>query len=355
MKYDPAVIKTAATPSGWQEMVNPFQTPERRKAIWQLVNTIPPLFLMYYAMYRSLSFSYWLTLLLAFPTAGFVIRTFIIQHDCGHGSFFSSARSNDIVGTICSFFTIIPYHQWRHEHAVHHATSGNLSRRGVGDVNTITVSEYLARSRWQRFCYAAYRHPLVMFIIGPIYVFGIASRFVGPHSGAREARSVRLTNLAILAQVVGWSMIIGWRALAIIYIPTFIISGSIGIWLFYVQHQFEQSYWRDSAEWDYATSALHGSSYYKLPAVLQWFTGNIGFHHIHHLSPRIANYNLQRCHEATPLFREVTTFGIIHSIRCATLRLWDDERRKMVGFDYLKTIKQKVAAGQASQMPGTVE
>lgn len=339
MKLDPQVMKTAPPPPRWQEMTLPFQSPAKGKAIWQLINSVVPLFVMYFAMYVSLSYSYLLTLLLAFPAAGFIIRTFIIQHDCGHGSFFASSRANDFVGTICSFISVIPYHQWRHEHSIHHATSGNLSRRGIGDVNTITVKEYLARSRWEKFCYAAYRNPFVMFVLGPIYVFGIASRFVGPNSGRREARSVYLTNLAILIQIVGWSMVIGWRSVALIYIPVFIISGGAGIWLFYVQHQFEQSYWRESSEWDYATSALHGSSYYKLPAILQWFTGNIGFHHIHHLSPRIPNYMLQRCHDETPLFRNVTTFGIIRSLRCASLRLWDEERRRMVGFDYLKSLK----------------
>ena len=332
-------MKATPPPPSWQEMVSPFQSPATGRAIWQLVNTIIPLFLMYYAMYRSLSYSYWLTLLLAFPTAGFIVRNFIIQHDCGHGSFFSSTRANDIVGTLCSFISVIPYYQWRHQHSIHHATSGNLSRRGIGDVDTITVREYLALSRWKKFCYAAYRNPVVMFLLGPIYVFGLASRFVDSKAGRREAGSVHLTNLAILTQIVGWSMVIGWKSLALIYVPTFIISGSLGIWLFYVQHQFEHSYWRDSSEWDYATSALYGSSYYKLPAILQWFTGNIGFHHIHHLSPRVPNYNLQRCHEETPLFRNVTTFGILRSLQCASLRLWDEERRQMVGFDHLKSLK----------------
>lgn len=344
MKHDSTVIRPVNPPARWQDMVLPFQVPATGRAVWQLVNTLVPLMFLYYAMYRSLAYSYWLTLLLAIPTAGLIVRTFIIQHDCGHGSFLQSTRANDIIGTICSFISIVPYYQWRHEHSIHHATSGNLSRRGVGDVSTITVKEYLALSRWGRFSYAVYRNPLVMFLIGPIYVFALSARFIGNSSGRREKRSVHLTNLAILVQVVGWSMTIGWSALALIYVPTFIISGGVGIWLFYVQHQFETTYWKDSTDWDYATSALHGSSYYKLPAILQWFTGNIGFHHIHHLSPKVPNYNLQRCHDETPHFRNVTTFGIFQSFRCASLRLWDEESNRMVGFDYLRSLKGVDAA-----------
>lgn len=339
MKYDSKVIKSTTPPPRWQDLVKPFQTPETVRGIWQIVNTIVPLFLIYYAMYRSLSYSYWLTLLLALPTAGLYVRTFIIQHDCGHGSFFSSPKANDIVGTFCSFFSIIPYYQWRHEHAIHHATSGDLSRRGVGDINTLTVKEYLAATPWQRFYYGIYRHPLVFTLIGPTYVFGIFSRFVGKNSGAREKRNVYLTNLVLLAQLVGWSMAIGFKAVAMIWLPVFLIGGGTGVWLFYVQHQYENSYWRTTREWDYATSALQGSSYYRLPRLLQWFTGNIGFHHIHHLSPKIPNYKLQECHDQTPLFQQVNTFGIIESLKCARLRLWDEENRRMVGFDHLKTLK----------------
>ncbi|MFN7828729.1 MAG: fatty acid desaturase [Acidobacteriota bacterium] len=339
MKYDSNVIKSTEPPPRWQDLVKPYQKSDNLRSIWQLVNTIIPLFVMYYAMYRSLSYSYWLTLLLALPTAGLHIRTFIFQHDCGHGSFFSSSKANDIVGTICGFISIIPYYQWRHEHAIHHATSGDLSRRGIGDVNTLTVKEYLALSKWKRFLYAAYRNPIIMFLIGPIFVFGLASRFVGKNSGKREARNVYLTNAGILAQIVGWSMVIGLKSVVLLYLPTFVISGGVGIWLFYVQHQFDHSYWRQTSEWDYATSALQGSSYYRLPRLLQWFTGNIGFHHIHHLSPKVPNYRLQKCHEATPLFQNVTTFGILESFKCAPLRLWDEEHRRMVGFDYVRSIQ----------------
>lgn len=337
MKYDSNVIKSTTPQPRWQDLVRQFQTPDTLQGIWQVLNTIIPFFAMFYLMYRSMSYSYWLTLLIALPTAGFSVRTFIIQHDCGHGSFFSSSKANDLVGTFCGFLSIIPYYQWRHEHAIHHATSGDLSRRGIGDVNMVTVDEYLAMTRWQRIYYGIYRNPLVMTLIGPTYIFGLASRFVGKHSGAREKRNVYLTNVVILGQIIVWSMLIGFKTFMMIWAPVFLIAGAVGIWLFYVQHQYEGTYWKRTEEWDYATSALQGSSYYKLPRILQWFTGNIGFHHIHHLSPKIPNYKLQRCHEQTPLFQNVKTFGIRESFKSASLRLWDEENQRMVGFDHLRS------------------
>ena len=338
MKYDSTVIKSTTPPPRWQDLVKPYQTPETLKSVWQVVNTVIPLFLMFYVMYRGMSYSYWLTLLLAIPTAGLMVRLFIIQHDCGHGSFFKSSKANDLVGTFCAFLTGIPYFQWRHEHAIHHATSGDLQRRGVGDVNTLTVNEYLALPPLKRFEYAFYHHPLVMLLIGPTYVFGLCSRFVGKHSGKRERNNVYLTNAVILAQIVGWSWLIGFKTFMLLWGPVFIIAGVAGVWLFYVQHQYENTYWRNTKEWDYATAAVQGSSFYHLPRILQWFTGNIGYHHIHHLSPKIPNYKLQRCHEETPMFQTAVELTFRESLKCASLRLWDEEHRKMVGFAYLKTL-----------------
>lgn len=337
MKYDASVLKSTVPPPRWQDLVKPYQQADNRRAVWQVINTILPLGVTYYLMYRSLSWHYGATILLTLVAAGLSIRTFIIQHDCGHGSFFSSQKANDLVGTFCGFLSLIPYYQWRHEHAIHHATSGNLARRGVGDVTTLTVHEYLALSRWQRLVYAVYRQPLVMLLIGPTFIFGIMSRVVGPHSGRREKLNVHLTTGMVLAQLVGWSWLIGWQTVLLLWAPVFLIAGAVGIWLFYVQHQYDNTYWRAPEEWDYSPSALEGSSYYRLPRLLQWFTGNIGFHHIHHLSPRIPNYRLEECHVQTPHFQKVTTFGIWESLRCARLRLWDEENRRMVGFDYARS------------------
>lgn len=336
MKFDSSVIKSTAAVPHWQDLVKKYQFPDRWQSIWQIINSFVPFFLLYYLMYRSLSFSYGLVLLLALPAAGLLMRIFIIQHDCGHGSFFRSSRASEVVGTICGVLTLTPYHQWRHEHAIHHASSGDLDRRGVGDVTTLTVKEYLALSRWGRFRYRFYRHPITLFVIGPVYIFMLKHRFVGPASRRRERNSVYLTNALMLAVFLALGLTIGFKNFVLIWLPVQLISGVMGVWLFYVQHQYEDTYWRSGDEWDYATAAVMGSSYYKLPRVLQWFSGNIGFHHIHHLSPKIPNYKLQRCHEETPLFQSSTVLRFRESLKSLSLRLWDEERQRLIGFQHLK-------------------
>ncbi len=336
MKFDSSVIKSTAAVPHWQDLVKKYQFPDLWQSIWQLINSFVPFFLLYYLMYRSLSLSYGLVLLLALPTAGLLMRIFIIQHDCGHGSFFKSSRANEVVGTICGVLTLTPYHQWRHEHAIHHATSGDLDRRGVGDVNTLTVKEYLALSRWGRFRYRFYRHPFTLLVIGPQYIFMLRHRFVGPTSRRRERNSVYLTNALLLAVILTLGLTIGFKNFFLIWLPVQVIAGAIGVWLFYVQHQYEDTYWRSADDWDYTTAAVMGSSYYKLPRVFQWFSGNIGFHHIHHLSPKIPNYKLQQCHEETPLFQSSTVLRFRESLKSLSLRLWDEERQTMIGFRHLK-------------------
>jgi omega-6 fatty acid desaturase (delta-12 desaturase) len=313
-------------------MVAPYQRPHKWRSVWEVVNSFVPFFVCWYLTYRSLEVSYWLALALAFPTGGFLIRIFIILHDCGHGSFFKSQRANDWVGVAAGILTLTPYFQWRHDHAIHHAGSGDLDRRGVGDVWTLTVREYQALPKRRQFSYRLYRHPLVMFIVFPTLLFAFAHRKVARTSGPRERRSVHLTNLAILAIVLGLSWLIGWQALLLVHLPVLVISSTAGVWLFYVQHQFEDTYWESHPDWKYAAAALQGSSYYKLPKVLQWFTGNIGLHHIHHLSPKIPNYNLQQCYEANPLMRQVTVVTFWESLKTMTLKLWDEERGMLVGF-----------------------
>ncbi|MEO8353687.1 MAG: fatty acid desaturase, partial [Chthoniobacteraceae bacterium] len=287
------VLTTGEVPVGaaaWKQVVARYQQPSRWRAVWQLVNTLVPYAALWYLMYVFVAVSYWLVVPLAILAGGFMVRLFIIHHDCGHGSFFKSRRANDIWGFIIGVLTFTPYQHWRWEHATHHATSGDLDRRGVGDIWTLTVQEYLASSRWKRFAYRLARHPAVLFVIAPLYLFLIKHRLPEAKAGWRERLSVYWTNLAIVAMAVGLSLVFGLKAYLVIQLTAMMVAGSAGVWLFYVQHQFEGVYWERHREWDYLAAALQGSSFYKLPKILQWFSGNIGFHHIHHLSSRIPNY-----------------------------------------------------------------
>jgi omega-6 fatty acid desaturase (delta-12 desaturase) len=322
-------------------MVAKYQNPSVQRSLWQVANTLLPYFVLLYLMYLSLSYSYWLTLLLAIPAGGLMTRIFIIFHDCGHGSFFKVQRANNILGTICGLLVFTPYYQWRFEHAIHHATSGDLDRRGTGDIVTLTVAEYLQLSRWGRFKYRLYRSPIVLLGFGPWFTFLISQRFTNPISKKRERFSVYFTNVFILAVLSVAAMTIGVQAYLMIQLPVAFVGGLGGIWMFYIQHQFEGTYWERHEEWDYATAAIRGSSYFKLPKVLQWFTGNIGFHHIHHLSSRIPNYALQRCMEENPEFQDVTTITLWSSFKSLRLNLWDEEQRQLVSFSHLKTLQRQ--------------
>ncbi len=324
--------------SSWRQAVARYQHADRRRSVWQVVNTLVPFFVLWYLMYRSLEVSYWLTLALSILAAGFLMRVFIIFHDCGHGSFFKSRRANDVVGFATGILTFTPYYQWRHDHAVHHATAGDLDERGVGDVWTLTVQEYLEAPRWKRMGYRLFRHPLVMLGFGPFFVFVISQRFARKGAAKRERHSVYWTNLALLVILVLMGLTIGIRSFVLVHLPIIIIAGAVGVWMFYVQHQFEGVYWERHNNWDYATAALKGSSFYRLPRVLQWFTGNIGFHHIHHLGPRIPNYYLETCYRENPMFQEVKPITLLSSLKSLRLRLWDEEGHRMVGFGYLKTV-----------------
>src|SRR3989440_10704047 len=340
-----------ARPTGipsWREIVSRYQTPAIGPSLWQIVNTLVPYALLWYLMYRSLAISYWITLPLAILAGGFLVRIFIITHDCGHGSFFKSSKANDVLGFIAGVLTFTPYYHWRWEHSLHHHTAGALDRRGVGDIWTLTVQEYLESSRWKRFAYRLARNPFVLFVLAPFFLFFIKQRFPSAVAGPRERSSVAWTNVGVLALTTVMSLIFGFKAYVILQLVILLVAGSAGVWLFYVQHQFEGVYWERSADWDYGIAALQGSSFYKLPKVLQWFSGNIGFHHIHHLSPRIPNYNLERCHEAEPLFQKVKPVTLLCSLKSFTFRLWDEQRRKMVGYRYLRDLltQQNRAATQ---------
>ncbi len=310
----------------------PFQKADTRHSLFQLINTLIPYFVLWYLMVRTFSISYWLTLGLAGLASLFLVRIFIFFHDCGHNSFFPSKTWNKRVGFWLGVLTFTPGEHWWHSHAIHHATSGNLDKRGIGDVETLTQTEYL-EARWgKRLGYRFFRNPLIMFGLGPIFMFLIMHRLAVPSYGKKEDRSVLLTNLAILAVAVIMSLVIGWKAYLLIQLPVIWLGGAIGIWMFYVQHQFEETYWERDPEWNYVASALLGASYYRLPRVLQWFTGNIGYHHIHHLSPRIPNYNLDKAHETSPLIqhwaRQIDFFQGIGTVR---MKVWDEAHRRMTG------------------------
>jgi omega-6 fatty acid desaturase (delta-12 desaturase) len=332
------VEKAGPSRPDWYRDVAKYQQPDLRKAIWQIVNTFVPYIALWILMARTvqLGVSYWVTLALAVVAAGLHVRIFIMFHDCGHGSFFKSRRANTILGYITGILTFTPYESWRRSHGVHHATVGDLDRRGTGDVYIMTVEEYLAAPLLKRIAYRLYEHPLVMFGLGPTFVFLISHRFSRKGAAWPQRYSVYITNLAILAIIALASLTIGLRTYMLVELPIFLISGTPGVWLFYVQHHFEGVYWARHDAWDPWRAALEGASYYKLPKVLQWFAGNIGLHHIHHVRPRIPNYNLQRCYDGVPAMQSVKPLTIRKSLKALWLSLYDEERKKLVSFGSLR-------------------
>jgi omega-6 fatty acid desaturase (delta-12 desaturase) len=325
-------VSSAAAAEVLKENVTRFQSPSLGKAGWQVINSFVPYVLLWVAMVYALAVSYWLMLPLAILAAGFLARIFIIFHDCGHGSFFKSKRANNVVGAITGVVNLTPFRYWRWQHALHHGTAGDLDRRGSGDIWTLTVQEYLQSTRWRRFAYRLARNPLVLFVIAPLYVFIVHHRFAVSGAPERERQSVRRTNWTLLGVTLAMTAVIGIKAFVLIQLTITGFAGAVGLWLFYVQHQFEGAYWARSEEWNYTAAALKGSSFYKLPRILQWFTGNIGFHHIHHLNPRIPNYHLQRCHDADPFFKTIKPVTLLASLNTLTFRLWDEQRNAFVGF-----------------------
>ncbi len=313
-----------------------FEKTVLKTSIRQMLNTLIPLVVLWYAAYLSLSVSYWLTAPLVLLTSAFVIRTFIIFHDCCHGSFFSSKRANDIVGIITGVLTLVPYQQWKNAHAIHHATSSNLDKRGIGDLWILTTGEFESASRMQRLLYRAYRNPLVMFGLGPIAVFLVQYRFNRKGAKRKEKLNTYLMNALIVGFYALLIWAIGWQSFLLVQGPVFFISGMLGIWLFYVQHQFEESYFEHEDEWSYVKAAVEGSSFYKLPKLLQWLTGNIGYHHVHHLSPKVPNYFLEEAHNATPPLHKATTITIRESLASLKFHLWDEESGKFISFGTLR-------------------
>jgi len=320
----------------WVEVVSKYNFPDHPKSWWQVINSVVPYVGLWVAMYHSLKVSYWLTLALSLLAAGFLVRIFIIFHDCGHGSFFRSEKLNRLVGIPLGLLVFTPYHRWHRDHFIHHSTVGNLDKRGIGDVETLTVKEYLELSKWGKIKYRMYRHPLFLFGIAPILLFLIQHRIPKSYMSFKQRMYVYLSNAAIVGTIILLMWWIGWREYILIQLPIIYFASIAGVWLFYVQHQFDRVVWKRSQEWNYQSVALEGSSFLKLPSILQWFSGNIGYHHIHHLSPRIPNYKLQKCHEENEIFSSIKPLTFKEIMRAFKLRLWDEERNKLISFDELK-------------------
>jgi acyl-lipid omega-6 desaturase (Delta-12 desaturase) len=334
--------------AAWKEIVLQYQKPSRWRAWWQITDTLVPYAGIWCLMYFSLSVSWWLVLPLAFLAGLFLVRVFIIFHDCGHNSYFKSRAANDVLGFVTGLLTFTPFYQWRWDHAIHHATSGHLDKRGTGDLWTLTVEEYLASSRWRRFAYRLARNPIVLFVIAPLLVLAVKQRIPSGGANRRERNSVYWMDLAILVMAVGLSFAFGVVTYILIQLIVLAVAGSIGFWFFYVQHQFEGVYWERAERWDYAAAALKGSSFYKLPKIMQWFSGNIGYHHIHHLSARIPNYNLERCHKAHLMFQQIEPLRFFASLRTLALRLWDEEHKKLISFRHLRKMRKHEHSGSAN-------
>lgn len=317
--------------SDWINIIKNYNYPDSAKSWWQIGNSVVPYIGLWVLMIYSLEVSYWLTLALSVIAAGFLVRIFIIFHDCGHGSFFKSARMNKIVGILAGGLVFTPYHKWHHQHKIHHQTVGNLDKRGVGDVMTLTLEEYKNLSPGKRLFYRIYRNPFMLFLIAPFFIFTIMNRIPTKKLPEKMGLYTHITTLGIIAAITAVSILIGLKTYLLIQVPVLYFASGFGVWLFYVQHQFKDVVWERSENWDYKSIAMEGSSYLKFPKILQWFSGNIGFHHLHHLSPKIPNYKLERCYSENSLFQKkpLTFFSSFKSIR---FHLWDESNEKLISF-----------------------
>jgi omega-6 fatty acid desaturase (delta-12 desaturase) len=330
---------TPTTDASLQKVLARYAVPRRGRAISNLLTSVAAYLGLIGASCVALSVSPWLAAGLSALAAGFHLRTFIVFHDCAHGSFLPSKRANALLGAALGVLVYIPFALWRREHAIHHATAGDLDRRGVGDIQTLTIDEYRARPWWGRLGYRLFRNPLVMFGLGPLWVVLLGPRIVSWSSPSRLRRSVLGTDLALALLVTALCLLLGWQGFLIVQLPALLVSGSVGIWLFYVQHQFEDTYWQSGETWSYDDAALKGSSHLRLPRVLQFLTGNIGLHHVHHLSARIPNYNLQAAHDENVALHSVPTLSLLDGLRATRLKLWDEQQGKLVGFRALRAAR----------------
>jgi omega-6 fatty acid desaturase (delta-12 desaturase) len=343
----PASVSVALDARGWTQILSRYRAPSPVRSIVELAITAGPLILLWFLMWATLDLGYWLCLLLAVPAAGFLVRLFMIQHDCGHGAFFRRRSANDWLGRVIGVVTLTPYDFWRRAHAVHHSTSGNLDRRGIGDVDTLTVREYLARSRWGRLRYRAYRHPVVMFGLGPAYLFIVQHRLpVGlMRAGWQLWLGTMATNIAIAAVVAAMIWLIGLGPFLLVHLPVMLLAASAGVWLFYVQHQFENTVWARDGAWNLQEMALHGSSHYALPGPLRWFTANIGIHHIHHLCSRIPYYRLPLVLRDWPDLDGIGRLTLFQSLKCVRLVLWDEGSKRLVSFREMRRHQEQDLSG----------
>ena len=333
----------ALQPSFWRERLAPYAEPSVGRSVLDLATSVVPYLALTAAMYALLDVSHLLVLVLAVPAAGFLLRTFIVFHDCAHGSFLPNRTINKWVGVVCALLVFMPFHSWRHEHAVHHATAGDLDNRGMGDVDTLTVAEYLRLPWLQRLGYRLMRNPFVLLVLGPLWALLLEPRLLPAWARGRFWRRIVATDIALVAIIGALCALVGWRAVLLVQLPSAMLAGAAGVWLFYVQHQFEDVYWQPHESWSYADSALRGSSHLKLPKVLQFFTGNIGLHHVHHLSARIPNYNLQRAHDENPVFHEVPTLTLWDGIRTMRLKLYDEQSGRLVSFSAARASRPATA------------
>ncbi len=319
-----------------RQTLDNYQRPVMAKSLWQLVNTVIPYGILGYLAFRALAHSFWLALPVLILMSGFLVRIFIIFHDCGHGSFFRSKKLNNLLGRITGLLTFTPYHYWRSSHARHHATSGNLDKRGQGDVWMMTRQEYLDASRMDRLKYRLYRNPFIMFVLGPLAVILINNRLPTKGINRSERNSILLTNLAVALYSLGMIWLMGLQAFLLMQLTVLFFAHVAGVWLFYVQHQFEGVYWKRGKEWDFLSAALEGGSFYRLPAIIRWFTGSIGYHHLHHLNSRIPNYHLVPCQKQVPQLQRVRTIGLRASLKSLNYRLWDEDSGRLIGFGELR-------------------
>lgn len=319
---------------GWTKALEKYKVANNYKAVREVLLTVIPFAILWAIMYQTLSISYWLTAFLAFPAAGFLVRVFIIQHDCGHGSFLSNPTANRWLGRVLGILTITPYDYWQRSHSIHHATSGNLDHRGMGDIQTLTVEEYKAKSNMGKLIYRLYRNPITLFVLGPAYVFFLEQRLpIGMMKiGWKPWLSTMLTNMGILFYSLILIWFVGWKAFLAIQVPVTLLAASFGVWLFFVQHQFEDTSWDSSSDWDRRESALHGSSHYDLPVILRWLSGNIGIHHVHHLCSHIPFYRLTEVIRDYPELKEVSRITLWESFKCVKLALWDEKQYRLLSF-----------------------
>ena len=333
-KVSSSKTDSGISPKRWREILAPYAKSDNRAGLIQLASTVVPFVALVAGIVAGLAYQVWWSLLLVVPAGVFLVRLFMIQHDCGHGSFFRTRWANDVLGHVLGVVTLTPYTDWRRSHAGHHATTGNLDKRGMGDIDTLTVREYQAKSAAGKFWYRVYRHPIVLFVIGPTYQFLLRHRIPATSQVDDRASWISAigTNLALVAVAVAMAMTVGAGPFLLGYLPVSMVAASIGVWLFYIQHQYEDAYWEKEPAWSVHEAAFLGSSFFDLPKPLHWLTANIGFHHIHHLSTKVPNYRLARCHRENAEFWQATRLTIRSSLGCWKLALWDEDRRKMVTF-----------------------